>query len=354
MLFRSGGGAAGSSSNGNSSRAGKGYQGIVIISYSVSPSLFKFSNTVGTSNVYFSSRPALPPVLVNPGNQTFPSSRSQYSITVNQTAQEPLNSITWTVSPLTNVSITRFTDYQLTLSTIGTASISDLITVIATNKNSFSNVVQFTLTRPWTPAIPTISNANWYSQFTYQHTAGFAGSFTTPDPTNYPGGQYQFCNSTGSTSNQLYLTLPNGVNSGITFTLNCDIFINAGADSLYIYWGTTNVPGVETGGTGGWVLNFECYGGALSGIGIYLMNGGTGTNKNSTNPNTNSWIPITLTWNGTTQSVTLIHNGVTIYNNLSLSGTLAQTSGNYLGFGARDGGVTGTFYIRRVSLTGTG
>ena len=93
-----GGGAGGEKTNGILSNGGSG---IVIISY--------------TTGIQFTSRPILAPVLVNPGPQRFTIGGS---FTVAQTALQPVNGITWSISPLgAGVNITNSTDYSVTLTT---------------------------------------------------------------------------------------------------------------------------------------------------------------------------------------------------------------------------------------------
>lgn len=93
----------------------------------------------------FTSRPILPAVLVNPGAQTFTNGGT---VTVAQTAQEPVNGITWTLAPTgQGVSIASSTDYALTLST-PTAVTQKLFTVTATNKAGLTTVTQFTGATP--------------------------------------------------------------------------------------------------------------------------------------------------------------------------------------------------------------
>ena len=126
-----GGGASGVVGGTGATRAGAGGSGIVIISYPI--------------GIQFTSRPILPAVLTNPGNQTFSIGGT---VTVAQTALEPANGITWTLAPTgQGVSIASSTDYALTLST-PTAVTQNLFTVSARNKAGLTTVTQFTGSTP--------------------------------------------------------------------------------------------------------------------------------------------------------------------------------------------------------------
>jgi len=94
------------------------------------------------TKVQFTSRAILPAVLVNPGTLTFTNGGT---FTVAQTALEPLNGITWSLTPAgKGVSITRSTDYLLNLTASG-PFVPTLFTVTATNRAQITTISQFSV-----------------------------------------------------------------------------------------------------------------------------------------------------------------------------------------------------------------
>lgn len=94
------------------------------------------------SSIQFTSRPILPAVLTNPGNNF--ALVSGQTITVAQTALEPANGITWGFSPTgSGLAVTSSTDYALNLVVNSTPILPNTYTVSATNKSGLTTVVQF-------------------------------------------------------------------------------------------------------------------------------------------------------------------------------------------------------------------
>ena len=96
----------------------------------------------GPTPIQFTSRPILPAVLTNPGNNF--ALVSGQTITVAQTALEPANGITWGFSPTASgLAVTSSTDYALNLVVNSTPILPNTYTVSATNKSGLTTVVQF-------------------------------------------------------------------------------------------------------------------------------------------------------------------------------------------------------------------
>jgi Concanavalin A-like lectin/glucanases superfamily len=104
------------------------------------------------------SRPVLPPVLINPGTQSFSLGQT---FSISQTASEPLNSITWSLAPTgAGLAVLGSTDYSLNLLATTTVS-QNVFTVTATNQAGTSTSIQFTGSTPLFSQVltPTLNSA---------------------------------------------------------------------------------------------------------------------------------------------------------------------------------------------------
>jgi len=158
--------------------------------------------------IQFTSRPILPAVLVNPGDVSLAVGSL---ISVNQTALQPANGITWSLIPSgAGVSISSSTDYVLTL--LITSQVSSLFTVVATNKNGLSSVVQFNVSTP-------LYSMTFPFTFTNMGTTGSAGPTSITYGTSNPGygTAYAMVLGTSTSAGMQRWTVP--VTRSYTFTV---------------------------------------------------------------------------------------------------------------------------------------
>ena len=142
-----GGGGAGGFNGGTNYSSGKGGSGIVIVRYqlvtvNINKSIMQVT-TGGSIQMY--SRPILTPVLTNPGTVAVSIGST---VTIYQTALQPLYGITWSFSPTgAGLAVSSSSDYKLTL--VASSSVAQqLFTVTATNKNNVTTTTQFTCVTP--------------------------------------------------------------------------------------------------------------------------------------------------------------------------------------------------------------
>jgi hypothetical protein len=102
------------------------------------------------------------------------------------------------------------------------------------------------------------------------------------------------------------------------------------------------------------VIGFDVYGGY--GPGIYLMNGAGAIVASAPFSGDGAWEAVTITYTQSTTNTWVVSwkgSPVLTYSDPSFSNWVAS-AGDYWGFGGRDGGATGDFYLRQVSLVLTG
>jgi hypothetical protein len=191
--------------------------------------------------IQMTSRPVLPAVLVNPGDVSLAVGSL---ISVSQTALQPANGITWSLIPSgAGVAISSSTDYVLTL--LITSQVSSLFTVVATNKNGLSSVVQFNVSTP-------LYSMTFPFTFTNMGTTGSAGPTSITYGTSNPGygTAYAMVLGTSTSAGMQRWTVP--VTRSYTFTVagaGMTIAWGPGTGnqpSYYFYWVSNGAVGTAT------------------------------------------------------------------------------------------------------------
>lgn len=204
------------------------------------------------------SRPILPAVLVNPGNQSFTTSAGTFTVT--QTALQPVNGITWTLAPTgSGVTIANSTDYSLRLA-VGSSIPSVLFTITATNKSNLTSVIQIVVNNTITfhlaptstssysgnpplfgPTYVTFTSASsqymdWGTRTFNLGTIGFSAKMKI-SWTGYNNWSRVFDFNSGSSGNQdMFLTLPGTQNSPLRF-----MYKEGGAEQITDYNGVISL-----------------------------------------------------------------------------------------------------------------
>ncbi len=262
------------------------------------------------SSIQFTSRPIFAPVLVSPGNQTFVGSGT---FSVEQTALQPLNGITWSARPLGLISLVSSTDHLIKFSVASTLLFSNTFTVIATNKAGLSSVVQFIVSV--TPVQPILTNmALWINPSTYPGTgttitdsSGNGRTFTfagTPLPVYVasPVPAFSFIrNSAFSTYNRLERN---------SIFLGDDMTIQAWIKTTYVGQDTWHyllmtIMATEVGGPG------NDWGFGVNNSGKLAFGAGTSdtTIASTSSVNTGTWINVAATRVKSSGLITLYING---------------------------------------------
>lgn len=193
---------------------------------------------------------------------------------------------------------------------------------------------------------------NWHTSFTAYNRAGTALSKSGSDP----DVQYRLGFSTGSTANYLYLSSATTILNYSSFTLYFEINVTtgSGADGLFAFFGSNSLNIIEGGGYNSFTLGFQIYTGGGKARGIYLHNGaGTQVGFYATSGFiASAWQPVYVYYTkGTTNTWKINWNGTDVItysdpNNASF----ITNAGSYAGFGFRDGGVSGSAYVRHVQV----
>jgi hypothetical protein len=200
--------------------------------------------------------------------------------------------------------------------------------------------------------IPLMTTNTWYSQFTRVNNANFTISQAGSDP-----DVQLMLNANGTIGSNTSLWYSNRIQEYTSFTVNFEIYIytvepSADGTSFNIghnaqsFWGEgPNAPGFS--------IAFHLYAQAKT-PGIYLYDSaGSQVGFYQVTLGTNSWIPVRIIYNrNTTNTWQIYYNNINVinYNNSSNESWVTSTSGEYFGFGSRNGGLTHTIYIRRFSL----
>jgi hypothetical protein len=249
--------------------------------------------TGGTIQMY--SRPILPPVLVNPGNNS--SLVLGQTITVSQTALQPVNGITWSFSPTgAGLAVTSSTDYALTLTVNSSTILPTRYTVSATNKNGYTTVIQFTDSTPQIFGLfasPTASGT--WNGISYNITGAQSGLanqqlFGTSSATTIvwdQGGAYNY--PAGTPNGNFGTTLPGTSTTGdyVMVALGSAVTFSTVAIGLY---GTQNYNPIG---------NIAVYGSAST-TGPWTTLLSTASGQTNTNYNTiaNQFVSFTFTTTG--------------------------------------------------------
>jgi hypothetical protein len=219
-----------------------------------------------------------------------------------------------------------------------------------TIKNSSGNTLAYTNTNWYADARCLLHYNNWVPAFTA------ASSSKPPILANSdPDKQYQLGFGTGSTSNRIYSSLRIQDYSSFVLYFESYITTNSQADGFFCFIGSTNPNEIiEAGGYNSFTLTFQLYESGGIPRGIYLRNGsGTQVAYYATTAYlSNTWQPVLIYYTkGTTNTWNFVWNGINIfsYSDPNNASYIANSGSNY-GFGFRDGGATGTAYVRHVQL----
>ena len=193
---------------------------------------------------------------------------------------------------------------------------------------------------------------NYYNWSTAITRYNYGGAVATTQGSN-PDVQYQLGFGSGNTLNNIAFT--QRIQDYSNFTLYFEIYFTSGseADGGFVYFGQNSGSVAEGGGNGGWCIEFHLYTGSRP-RGIYLFDK-TGTQRayyNTSGYLANAWQPCYVYYNkSTTNTISFTWNGTNVwtYSDPAQDSWIA-TSGPQWGFGFRDGGVSGSFWVRHVQL----
>lgn len=215
-----------------------------------------------------------------------------------------------------------------------------------------------------------VTTLTWYTAMTLSKT----GTYTAVKSGVDPDVQYQLSASgTSNTLNQFYGTDRIQDFANFTMSFEVNIAATAAADAVYWFCGSTALPTNENTLAGGTAVVLQVYGGStqLPGGGMYLVRGaasGSIPNNTSTTGGTTAgilgsdktmdlttgvWTPVVITYTrSATSTWSVSWNGAyPITDSEAAVETWRAASGSYWGVGARCGGSTGTFSIRRLQLS---
>ena len=191
-------------------------------------------------------------------------------------------------------------------------------------------------------------------------TSNIAGPFTILQSGTVPNVQMQLTSSGyGNTQNAVYNQYP--IQQSAWFTCSFQIYMSGNADEVNFYAGASAPVGCgvacNPAGNGGVVVGFEIYpsfggGAGRTGAGIYMKNGAGVIVASAAFSANSAWESVSITYTqGTTNTWVVSWKGSVV---LSYSDptnpSWVSSAGNYWGFGASSGGLTGDFFIRQVSL----
>jgi hypothetical protein len=202
--------------------------------------------------------------------------------------------------------------------------------------------------------LPLLNAYNYYSVMT--KTPG--SNYTMVQGMSDPSVQLQLTSvSVGGTQTGIYMSNAS-LQNYTSVVIHFDVYITTDsvADGLCFYMGGTNYSITEVIPSNGYAVSLQVWTGDGLTRGIHLINN-SGTRvvtPASTLALCNgTWTTVQITYTKGTTNTWLVSYGGTNYvtysdpNNTSWLGV----AGSYYGFGARTGGSTGSFYIRRFSVT---
>jgi hypothetical protein len=191
-----------------------------------------------------------------------------------------------------------------------------------------------------------MTNTNWYTLFNRINSA-----WTITQTGSDPDVEIQLnsSNNSGSSPNLWYLNRIQDYNS---VTINFEIKISGTADgtSFNIGFNSTSFYG-DGPNNPAFCLAFRIF----SGAGTYCFIGSSQVGSTGPNINNNTWQNVQIIYNKSTintWTVTLNGSNILSYSDPTHA-TWLTNSGNYFGFGSRNGGLAHNSYIRRFNLTGT-
>lgn len=224
--------------------------------------------------------------------------------------------------------------------------------LVSTYTKSDGGTLFYTDTSSWVAdAQCDVHYNNWHTLMTALRSSGTYGPTKAG---NDPDVQYQLGFSSGGTLNNLYLS--RRIQDYSSFVLHFQTFFtsSSAADGAVCFMGSTTGVVSEAGGNQSFSLCFQIYTGAGATRGLYLRNG-TGTVVASyATPDflADAWQSVYVYYTrGTTNTWTILWNGITVitYSDPQHASYLTN-SGPYWGFGFRDGGAVGSFWVRHVQL----
>jgi hypothetical protein len=220
--------------------------------------------------------------------------------------------------------------------------------LILTFKNSGGGTIMYTNNTWRADARCLLNYYNWLDVMTASNLSGTAYQI---EGTN-PDRQIRLGFSSGSTQNVIYTTT-SGVNYS-SFVLYFEIYVatGSGADGLYAFFGSNSIYIGEFGGNNSFTLSFHIWQSRTQGI--YLMRGdGTIVASYITSGFiASTWQGVYVYYTkGTSNTWSVYWNGINIFNYSDPNNaSFVANAGTYSGIGFRDGGVTGTAYVRHLEL----
>ena len=190
-----------------------------------------------------------------------------------------------------------------------------------------------------------MTNTNWYTLFNRINNA-----WTITQSGSDPDVEIQLnsSNNAGANPNLWYL---NRIQDMSSVTINFEIKMSgtANATSFNIGFNSTSFYG-DGSNNPAFCIAFRIY----SGAGTYCFIGSSQVGSTGPNINDNNWKTVQIIYNNSTintWTVTLNGSNILSYSDPNHASWLAN-SGNYFGFGSRNGALTHNAYIRRFNLTG--
>jgi hypothetical protein len=203
-----------------------------------------------------------------------------------------------------------------------------------------------------------VKSATWPASMS---TTTMSGSFAIGVAGTSPDVQYQLASVNAVGANAVYRQ-GEAVQFAQSFKCAFEIWVstNAAADAIWFFCGSTSVPQHEFAMNSGYAVIFDVYSGftngGASGVGTYLFNSAATSLVKAAFATANTWQPVTITYTkGTVNTWVVNMNGADVitYSDPNNASWLAS-SGTYWGIGARSGGLTGDFYVRRINMSTSG
>lgn len=199
------------------------------------------------------------------------------------------------------------------------------------------------------------SNNTYYTDLTrYNSVFTIVQSGTDPDV------QLQFASSNaGGAVTQAYASTSLQNNAYVVINFEIYIASNSAADAVWFFMGLNSAPTntfFEFTSSTAYKLVFEVYNNGTYARGLHLIKNGSSTAVASyatTSHIASTWIPVQIIYSKSatnTFSISFNNTNVITYSDASYA-SYVSGAGAYWGFGARTGGSTGDFYIRRVNVS---
>lgn len=200
-----------------------------------------------------------------------------------------------------------------------------------------------------------VKSATWPSIMTTTNSGGVA----IVQAGTSPNIEYQLTqNGTNSTSNTIWNRM--FLQYATSFTATFEIYTVGAADAMYFFCGATTVPTLEYDSKSSFMVIFDIYasypgGDNKSGPGVYLANSASAVVKAGNYVPNTAWRAVAITYTrGTinTWKVNVDGQDVLTYSDPNNATWLYNnSSGDHWGIGARCGGGSGGFSVRKLNMS---